>query len=274
MNTDEIKKLLTQYTVDIGIDVIGAIVILILGFWLAKLVSRWTAKLMDSKVKLDPLIEKLIVRMVYVLICLLTIIAVLGQFGVETTSFVALLGASGVAVGLALQGTLSNVASGIMLLLLRPFSVGHAVQIGGKVIIIDELGLFCTRAHEPDGPMVVMPNSKLWGSEIVNYSVTDKDMRRINETIGIAYDDDIDQAFAVIREVLDADQRLLDEPAKRVAVISHGDSSVNILVQAWCMRADWWDAKLDFMKNVKIALDKAGITIPFPQTDVHLHKVE
>lgn len=274
MKVEEVQTLLTNYAIEYGMNIIGATIILIVGFWLAKLISGWTAKLMISKVELDPLIEKVITRIVYVVICLLTIVAVLGQFGVETTSFVALLGASGLAVGLALQGTLSNVAAGIMLLVLRPFSVGHAIHVGGKVIIVDELGLFCTRAHEPDGPSVMMPNSKLWGSEIINYSVTDKDMRRLNETIGISYDDDIDQAFATIREVLDADQRILDEPAKRVAVISHGDSSVNILVHAWCMRADWWDTKLDFMKNVKIALDKAGITIPFPQTDVHLHRSE
>jgi len=225
---------------------------------------------MESKVNLDPLIEKVMVRCVYLLVVALTIITVLGQFGVETTSFIALLGASGIAVGLALQGTLSNVASGIMLLALRPFSVGHSVKIGGKVIIIDELGLFVTQAHEADGPSVMIPNSKIWGSEIVNYSVTDRDMRRLNETVGIAYEDDIEKAIRTIQSVIDGDIRVLKDEPTRVDVVSLGDSSVNIIVQAWYKREDWWQSKLDFTKNLKLALDDAGISIPYPQSEVHL----
>ncbi|MDB4435634.1 mechanosensitive ion channel, partial [bacterium] len=151
-----------------------------------------------------------------------------------------------------------------------PFSVGHSVNIGGKVIIIDELGLFVTQAHEADGPSVMIPNSKIWGSEIINYTVTDRDMRRLNETVGIAYEDDIEKAFKTIQSVIDGDIRVLKDEPTRVDVVSLGDSSVNIIIQAWYKREDWWQAKLDFTKNVKLALDEAGISIPYPQRDVHL----
>ncbi|MDP1533690.1 MAG: mechanosensitive ion channel [Rubrivivax sp.] len=197
-------------------------------------------------------------------------IAVLNRFGIETTSLIALLGAAGLAIGLALQGTLSNVASGVMILLFRPFKIGDAVKLGGDVYVIDALGFFVCKAHLPDGPSVILPNPKIWGQIIVNLSVTHQDMRRIDEHYGIGYGDDIDAALAILRRIAAEEPRVLDDPAPLIQVEQLGDSSVNILFRVWTARADWFATKLDLVQRCKQALEAGGITIPFPQRDVHL----
>ena len=184
--------------------------------------------------------------------------------------WLAMLGAAGLAVGLALQGTLSNVAAGVMILSFRPFKIGDAVKLESQVYIIDSVGFFLCKGHLPDGPVVFIPNSKIWGQTIVNLSVTDQDIRRIDEAYGIAYGDDINAALAILHRIALEEPRILQAPAPLIKVDSLGDSSVNILFRVWTSRTDWWDTKLDLIQRCKEALEQGGCTIPFPQREVHV----
>lgn len=264
--SDLLMGLLASY----GLNVLGAIVTLIVGFMLA----GWMAKLVDQAMrradKIEAVFRPLPGKVIRVVIIVFTLIAVLNRFGVETTSVIALLGAAGLAIGLALQGTLSNVAAGVMILLFRPFKIGDAVKLDGEVFVIDALGFFVCKAHLPDGPTAFLPNSRIWGQTIVNLSVTDQDMRRIDEHYGIGYGDNIGTALAILARVAANEPRILDHPAPLIKVESLGDSSVNILFRVWTARADWWTTKLDLVQRCKEALDAGGITIPFPQRDVHV----
>lgn len=255
-----------------AIRYLGAILTVIIGLIAASWVGKLTAKALRKREKMDPMVRNMLVRLTKVCISVLVIVAALGQIGVSLAPLVAVIGAAGLAIGLALQGTLSNVAAGVMLLTLRPFNIGHAINVGGKVFIVDELGLFLTYAHEPDGPKATIPNSQLWNAQIINYSVTDQDLRRLNETVGISYSDDIGKAMEIIQRILDEDSRVLKEPAGHMGVMTLGESSVDICVRAWTKREDWWNLKLDFTRKVKEELDKAGVTIPFPQRDLHVYK--
>ena len=251
-------------------SVIFAVIILIAGHFASRVVSNALKGFLNKREKLDAQIRLLSVRLVRIVILLITLVAVLGEFGIETASIIAVLGSLGLAVGLALQGSLSNVASGVLLMVIRPFTIGDVIKSGGNIYVIDEVSLFSTRAHLFDGPKVIIPNNNLWGSEIVNLSQAHDDLRRIDEEFGIAYTDDIDKAFGVIAAVLDADERYLTHPERLLAVNSLGDSSVNILCRVWTKPGDWYAAKLDLLKNVKQAFDRENISIPFPQRDVHV----
>ncbi len=270
---DQIKYItdpLLRYLMTYGINVLGAIVTLVAGY----LVAGWLSHLTDRAVrkKIDPVFQALPGKIVRIAVLVFTLIAVLDRFGVETTSLIALLGAAGLAIGLALQGTLSNVAAGVMLFAFRPFKVGDVVRVGGEVYIIDALGFFLCQAHLPDGPTVFLPNSGIWGQTIINLSVTDRDIRRIDENYGIAYGDDINKALAILHRVAAEEKRILSDPAPLIKVESLGDSSVNILFRVWTARADWWDTKLDLVQRCKEELEAGGCSIPFPQRDVYLHQ--
>ena len=271
--SDQIEKfsgllmvLLTNY----GMNVLGAIVTLIVGFVLASWLSRLTDRAMKRAHHIDAVFKPLPAQVVRVAVIVFTLIAVLNRFGVETTSLIALLGAAGLAIGLALQGTLSNVASGVMILLFRPFKIGDAVRLDKDTYIIDSLGFFVCRAHLPDGPTAFLPNSRIWGQTIINLSVTDKDIRRIDETYGIGYGDDINAALSILRKIAEDESRILADPAPLIQVEQLGDSSVNILFRVWTARSDWWATKLDLIQRCKEALEAGGISIPFPQRDIHV----
>lgn len=259
--------LLTGY----GMNVLGAIVTLIAGFVVAGWLSSLTNRAMRKADKIDSVFHPLPGKVVRVAVMAFTLIAVLNRFGVETTSLIALLGAAGLAVGLALQGTLSNVAAGVMILVFRPFKIGDAVKLGGDVYLIDALGFFVCKAHLPDGPTAFLPNSKIWGETIINLSVTDKDIRRIDESYGIGYGDDINAALAILRKIAADEPRVLNDPEPLIKVDSLGDSSVIILFRVWTARADWWATKLDLVQRCKEALEAGGISMPFPQRDVHVY---
>ncbi len=266
--TEVLIALLTSY----GMNVLGAILTLIAGYVIAGWLSGLTDRAMRKATTIDVVLHPLPGKIVRIAVLVLTLIAVLNRFGVQTTSLIALLGAAGLAIGLALQGTLSNVAAGVMILLFRPFKIGDAIKLGSDVYIIDAIGFFLCKAHLPDGPAAFVPNSKVWGQTIVNFSVTDKDIRRIDESYGIAYSDDIDAALAILTQVAADEPRILKDPAPLIKVDKLGDSSVNILFRVWTARADWWNTKLDLIQRCKEALEKGGITIPFPQRDVHLYR--
>ncbi|MGB0670204.1 MAG: mechanosensitive ion channel family protein [Rhodospirillales bacterium] len=251
-----------------GMGVLGAVVILIIGFWLSGKLAMLTRKGLERTGKVDAMLQGFFGQMVRYAVLIVTIIAVLNQFGVQTTSLIAVLGAAGLAIGLALQGTLSNIAAGVMMLFLRPFKVGDYVEAGGIAGTIETLSLFVTQLNTPDNVHIMVPNSQLWSSAIKNYSYNDT--RRIDIVYGIGYGDDIDAAMKVILDLAGKDKRVLADPAPMVAVSGLGDSSVNLNFRFWCAKADYWDLKFGFTKDVKQAFDAKGISIPFPQRDVHL----
>lgn len=267
---DRLYELLVGLVAAYGMNVLGAIVTLIAGFVAAGWLSRMATRAVQKADALDPVFRPLPGKIVRIAVIVFTLIAVLNRFGVETTSLVALLGAAGLAIGLALQGTLSNVAAGVMILAFRPFKIGDAVKLSEGVFVIDALGFFACTAHQPDGPTAFLPNSKIWGQAIVNYSVCHEDMRRIDEHFGIAYSDDIGAAIDILRRVVADEARVLQEPPSLIKVDELGDSSVNILLRVWTQRADWLDTRLDLLKACKEALEAGGMTIPFPQRDVHV----
>jgi small conductance mechanosensitive channel len=198
----------------------------------------------------------------------ITLVAVLARLGVQTTSIIAVLGAAGLAVGLALQGTLQNIAAGIMLLLLRPFKVGDYIDAGGIAGTVDEIGLFTTDMTTYDGVYRSVPNASLWNTSILNYSRLPT--RRMDVPVGIAYEDDVEKAMTLLLDHLKRDSRVLSEPAPQVLVTGLGESSVDLSLRCWSERTDFWTLKFELNKNAKLWLDAAGISIPFPQRDVHL----
>ncbi len=248
---NEIIETLTALLATYGMNVLGAIVTLIIGFFIAGRVASLADRAMRKANRIDAVFQPLPGKILRAAILVFTLVAVLNRFGVETTSLIAVLGAAGLAIGLALQGTLSSVAAGVMILVFRPFKIGDTVKISGEVFVIDALGLFMCRAHLPDGPRAFLPNSKIWGQTIINISVTDKDIRRIDETYGIGYDDDIDAAIAILARIAADESRVLDDPAPLIKVESLGDSSVNILFRVWTARADWFATKLDLLKQLQ-----------------------
>lgn len=263
-----LKEELMPLFVEYGLEVIAAVVILIIGLsaarWLGKRVERY----MNKKERFDDTVTPLLVKAVKIIVIAVTILAVLNKFGVETASLIAVLGTIGLAIGLALQGTLSNIASGIMLLIIRPFSVGDVVEIGSTTGIVDEIGIFVTEMHTFDNIGIVMPNSRVWGTEIKNYS--QNDVRRVDLEFGIAYDDDMDKAMKIVQEVLGADDRVLEEPEPLIAVSNLGDSSVSIRVRPWTETPNVWPLRYALTKRIKERFDEENVSFPFPQRDVHL----
>ena len=263
-------QLLLDHLFRYGLNVLGAIVTLVVGYILAGWVRRLINGAMRRTSKVDPVFLFLPGKIARVAVLILTLIAVLNRFGVETTSMIAMLGAAGLAIGLALQGTLSNVAAGVMIIFFRPFKIGDTVQLSGQIYVIDSVGFFICKGHLPDGPVVFIPNSQIWGQTIVNLSVTNQDIRRLDETYGIAYGDDIDVALALLNDIAMSEPRILKDPAPFIKVMSLGDNSVNILFRVWTTREDWWETKLDLLQRCKVGLEQGGCSIPFPQRDLHI----
>lgn len=265
---NSLSEELTPYFVQYGMELIGAIAILIIGLLAAKWLGKRVERYMDKTERFDATVTPIFVKAVKIVVVAVTILAVLNKFGVETASLIAVLGTIGLAIGLALQGTLSNIASGIMLLILRPFNVGDAVDIGSTSGVVDEIGLFVTQMHTFDNIAITMPNSKVWGTEIKNYSRNDT--RRVDMEFGIAYDDDMDKAMEIVQEVLAADERVLDEPEPLIAVSNLGDSAVGIRVRPWTQTSNVWPLRYALTKRIKERFDEEDISFPFPQRDVHL----
>ncbi|WND01491.1 mechanosensitive ion channel [Temperatibacter marinus] len=249
-----------------GLDVVAAIVTLIIGFWIARRVQNFVAALPKRSEKFDQTVANFLASIARYAVIAVTLLAVLERFGVQTTSLVALLGAAGLAIGLALQGTLSNIAAGVMLLIFRPFKVGQFVDIAGHTGVVKEISLFTTDLDTGDNVRIIIPNGSVWGSSIQNFNY--HNTRRIQLVYGIDYGDDIDKAIEIISRVVSADERSLKDPDKVVAVTNLGDSSVDIMVRVWCQSGDFWALQWDLLKAVKEAFDKEGINIPYPTTTV------
>ncbi|MCB1312390.1 MAG: mechanosensitive ion channel [Sedimentitalea sp.] len=244
------------------INAVKALVVLIIGWIVAGVVSGFVRRRVNSRPELDQTLGNFAASVVRWVILLIVLVAVLGIFGIQATSLVAMLGAATLAIGLALQGTLSNLAAGFMLILFRPYKIGQYVDIGGTAGTVVNLDLFTTELSTPDNVQIIVPNGQAWGSIITNYS--HHDTRRVDLTFGIDYGDDADRAMRVILDQAAADPRVQDDPAPWVRVTNLGDSSVDLTARLWCAADDYWELKFDMTKKVKEAFDDAGISIPYP----------
>ncbi len=253
-----------------GLRVVGALAVLVLGRLLAGW-ARATIRRVLTRGSVDTTLVPFLSNLVYYLMMAFVIIAVLGLFGVPTASVIAVLGAAGLAVGLALQGTLGNFAAGVMLLLFRPFRVGDVVDIAGTVGSVQEISIFNTVMNTPDNIRIIVPNGAVFGQTIRNFSANDT--RRVDMVFGIGYGDDIERALEILKQVVAGDPRVLKDPAPVVALHELADSSVNFVVRPWCRREDYWALRWDVTRRVKEELEAGGCSIPFPQQDVHLHQV-
>ncbi len=265
----------TQLVVDLlgtwGLRVVGAVLLLVLGRIVAGWARRAVRRGMEGA-RMEPTLIPFVAGLVFYLLLAVVVVAVLGIVGVQTTSLLALFGAAGLAVGLALQSTLSNFASGMMLLIFRPFHVGDYIEAGGTAGSVESIGIFGTELNTPDNVKILVPNSQIYGTTIKNYAANPT--RRNDITVGISYEDDIGVAVSTIQSVLHADERVLAEPESVIAVSELSDSSVNIVVRPWCKKEDYWGLRFDLMRTLKERLEAAGCSIPYPQRDVHLFETQ
>jgi len=266
---DEIVQTVVNLLSTWGLRVIGAIALLLIGRLVAGAVRRGMRRMFE-KAKIDQTLVPFLSSLAYYAVLAFVVIAVLGVFGIPTASFVAVLGAAGLAVGLALQGTLSNFSSGVMLLFFRPFRVGDLIETAGILGVVKEIGIFTTTMNSLDNRRIIVPNSKVFGDTIVNYD--GNDTRRVDMVIGVSYTDDLGLARQTIERIVAEDPRVLAEPEPQVAVSNLGDSSVDFVVRPWCRPADYWDVCFELTRRIKEGLEAAGCSIPFPQRDVHMFK--
>jgi small conductance mechanosensitive channel len=244
-----------------------ALLIFVLGRWVARLITNGIEKGM-SRAGQDITLVRFLGRLIYTALLAAVLIAALDQLGVQTTSLLALLGAAGLAVGLALQGSLSNFASGVMLILFRPFKVGDFVEAAGVMGSVEEVGVFATKLVTADNRSVIVPNRQISDGVIVNFSA--KDTRRVDLSIGVSYSDDLQAVRRIILGVLEADARVLEDPAPTVLITGLGESSVDLAIRPWCASGDYWSLYDDLYEQLKVALEGGGCSIPFPQREIHM----
>lgn len=261
MSSDNISSLVER-GIDAGTSLALAALILIIGMMVAGGVRKTVRNAAVKSDRIDDTLGGFFASLAYYGIMAIVVIAVLNRFGVETTSLVAALGAATLAIGLALQGTLSNLAAGVMIILFRPYKLGDFVEVAGQAGSVKDITLFTTELATGDNKKVIVPNGAAWGDVITNYSANDT--RRVDFTFSIDYSDDIDKAMKIIQDTLGADERVHKDPAVFTAVMAHGGSSVDIVTRVWCNSGDYWGVHFDAMKNVKEAFDKGGISIPYP----------
>ncbi|ABA89708.1 mechanosensitive ion channel family protein [Syntrophotalea carbinolica DSM 2380] len=260
---NQIKPWLTVY----GLNLLGAVLILAIGLWLSKLISKLVRRLMKARA-LDPTLIAFCGNLIYASLVTFVIIAALSKLGVQTASLIAVLGAAGLAVGLSLQSSLSNFAAGIMMIVLRPFKAGDFIEGGGIAGTVELIHIFSTRLKTPDNRTVIVPNAKLLGDNIINY--TERGTRRMDLVIGVSYEDDIRQVKQTLLDIIAEDKRFLTDPAPVVALHEFADSSLNFVMRPWISVKNYWPTYFDTMEKIKLRFDEAGICIPFPQRDVHL----
>ena len=262
---------LQEWIVLYGLKVIAAVAIIVIGRFAAIGVRSLVRRLLKKSL-VDETLVSFITSVSYVAIMAFVIIAALGQLGIQTASFVAVLGAAGLAVGLALQGSLANFAAGLLMIIFKPFKVGDFIEAGGASGIVEEIGIFTTELKSPDNKKIIVPNAKATADNIINYSANDQ--RRIDMVAGISYNDDLEKVRKILEGILSEDDRILQEPAPTIAVLELADSSVNFAVRPWVKTSEYWDVFFATQEKIKKRFDAEGITIPFPQQDVHIHKAE
>ena len=261
----KIWELLTIY----GLKVIAAVVVFVVGRWIAKGLTRFAETLMHKR-QVDPTIVSFVANMTYIALLVFVVLAALGQLGIQTTSFIAVIGAAGLAIGLALQGSLANFAAGFLMIIFRPFKVGDYIEGAGVAGTVEAIQIFTTQLKTPDNKTVIIPNASLTSDNITNWSV--KGTRRVDLVMGIGYGDDIDKARTIMADILAKDERVLKDPAPKIAVVELADSSVNFVVRPWVKSEHYWDVYFDATENIKKSFDAQGISIPFPQRDVHMYE--
>ena len=268
---NQLLEVMQTRGVDLGINVVIAIAIFYVGKMVISLVVRGLHKVMQRQ-EVDKTLETFVCNLVRMVLLVVVVIAAIGQTGIETTSFIAIFGAAGLAVGLALQGSLSNFAAGVLIVLFRPYRVGDFIEAAGINGSVEQVQILTTVLKTGDNKQVIVPNGQIMDSIITNYSANDT--RRVDMVVGVSYDDDLDKVRDTIKELIAAEDRILDEPACTIAVSALADSSVNFVVRPWVKTPDYWGVMFDLTEAIKKRFDQDGITFPFPQQDVHLHTVK
>jgi small conductance mechanosensitive channel len=260
-----------DFAYDYGLKIIAALLIFLIGKWIARRIQNIAIQLMQKN-NVDETLVSFIKSLIYIMLMIVVVLASISVLGIETTSFVAILGAAGLAVGLALQGTLGNVGSGVLLISFRPFKVGDFVTVGGETGTVAGISIFATTLHTLDNKVIIVPNAAVSAGNITNFSA--RQTRRIDLKFGIGYGDDLKLAKATLEEIMHADPRVLSDPEPFVGVSELGDSSVNFVFRPWVKSEDYWSVYFEMIEKVKLTFDEKGISIPYPQMDVHLNKIE
>ena len=265
-----LQEMADVYVIPWAINITMAIIIFVVGKFAIGIVTRLVKKLM-SKAGLDNILISFISSIIKTVLLLFVVVASLNQLGVDTTSLIALIGAAGLAIGLSLQSTLQNLAAGVMLIVFRPFKDGDFIDAGGVMGTVEKINIFNTVMRTGDNREIIVPNGSVYGGTITNYSA--RETRRVDMVFGIGYNDDIRKAKEIINNILEADERVLSEPVPLVVVGELADSSVNFNVRPWCKSGEYWNVYFDTHENIKLAFDEAGISIPYPQMDIHMDKI-
>mgnify|MGYP001817110409 FL=1 len=271
MDPADVTNIIETYVIPWGIKIVLALVIFYVGRLVVSMVVGAVSKVLRGR-GMDEILVGFLSSILRWVLLLFVIIAALSQLGINTTSLVALLGAAGLAIGLSLQSSLSNFASGVMLIIFRPFTKGDFVEAGGATGVVETISIFTTTMTTPDNKEIIVPNGAILGNNITNYSA--RPTRRVDMVFGISYDDDIRKAKQLLEEIIAADERVLADPAPVIALGELADSSVNFLVRPWAKSEDYWALLWDTTETVKLKFDEAGISIPYPQMDVHIDKDE
>lgn len=268
MNLENVMEKLTAMAVEYGPKLVGAILVLIVGGWVIKSLTRAFGKMLDKR-KTESSLKPFLKGIISTLLKVMLILSVLGMVGIQMTSFIAILGAAGLAIGMALSGTFQNFAGGVMILIFKPYKVGDVIDAQGHIGKVHEIQIFNTILKTPDNKTIIIPNAGLSTSSMTNYSTEEK--RRVDWTFGIGYGDDAEKAKAVIKRLADEDERILKDPEVFIALSELGDSSVNFVVRAWVNAADYWDVFFTMNEKIYKTFASEGLNIPFPQMDVHVH---
>jgi len=267
MDTTELGNRVGKFVSVWGMNIIAALAIFFIGKWVAGVLSRTLERAL-KKSNLDETLTRFLKSLSYIVLMVVVVIAAVGKLGVPTTSFLTILGAAGLAIGLALQSSLSNFSAGVMLIFFRPFRVGDFVEAAGIMGTVSEVQIFATVLMTPDNRRQIIPNAQIYGDAITNFSAVDK--RRVDMVMGIGYDDDIKKARDIMVKLVDGHEKVLKDPAPVVAVDELGDNSVNFVVRPWCKPGDYWAVKWELIEQIKAEFDKEGISIPYPQRDLHI----
>ncbi len=266
---DQVIASLHEWVVPYGFRILAAVLIFIIGGFAAKIIRAVLRRILQRS-RVDATLSSFVTSVCYVIMMAFVLIAAIGKLGVQTASFVAIIGAAGLAVGLALQGSLANFAAGVLLVVFKPYKIGDYIEGGGISGTVEEIGIFTTELKSPDNKKVIVPNAKITGDHIVNY--TANAIRRVDIVAAASYADDIDKVKNAIAEILASDDRILQDPAPTIAVLELADSSVNFAVRPWVKTADYWNVFFALQEKIKKRFDALGICIPFPQRDVHIHQ--
>ena len=273
MNVKMFQAMIDEYLpniIDYGLQAITAIAVFVIGKWIAKRLSSLVKKAMDMR-RIDVTVSQFVSNIIYYILTVVVVIAALGQVGVQTASFIAIIGAAGLAIGLALQGSLSNFAAGVMLILFRPCRVGDFVEVAGVSGTVENISIFSTTMHTGDNKTIIIPNSNVMNATIINYSV--KAERRVDITVGVSYDAKLDQVKETLGQIVATEGRIIEQREVTIAVSALADSSVNFILRVWVSKGDYWPVTFALNEAIKTRFDEADISIPYPKMDVHLQKV-